>query len=124
MKYADHCSKCMHLFILRDGLAPSIKSRKTEEVARHRRRTWVAARLMSLALPGSGHILGGRTLLGALLLVAWSAAWVGFLLQGRLLVPPEKIVPTGGPGAVLLLAALGLGTWVVANLSSHEPVEE
>jgi tetratricopeptide (TPR) repeat protein len=123
-KHVDHCSQCAHLFILRDGLAPSIKSRKMEEVARHRRRTWVGARALNLALPGGGHILGGRSVLGTFLLMTWAIAWLGVLLRGRLLVAPGWIEPVVGPAPAILLSGLGLGAWVIANLSSHEPEGE
>lgn len=123
MKPSDHCSQCVHLFILRDGLAPSVKNQKMEQVVRHRRRVWIGQRVLSLALPGGGHIMGGRPILGALLLVVWSGAWLGLLLRDQLLVPSGEIGATGllsvaGPGAAAMLA------WLLGNLSSHESAAE
>src|SRR5207245_6532067 len=46
-KYPDVCSQCMHLFMLKDGVAPGVKGQELEEVARHRRGTLVGARLLS-----------------------------------------------------------------------------
>jgi tetratricopeptide (TPR) repeat protein len=123
-KYPDHCSQCLHLFILRDGVAPSVKNRKMEEVARFRRRVWISERLVSLALPGSGHVLGGRPILGALLLMAWSVAWIGLVLGGRLLVSPQWIAPADGPGYLVLPAGLAIMAWLLGNLSSHERNQE
>ena len=122
-KHPDHCSPCMHLFILRDGLAPAIKSQKMEQVVRHRRRVWIGERVLSLALPGGGHIMSGRPVFGALLLVVWCAAWVGLLLREQLLVP------SGGIGAIGLLSVAGPGAtamlaWLLGNLSSHESARE
>jgi tetratricopeptide (TPR) repeat protein len=122
-KYPDHCSQCMHLFILRDGLAPNVKSRKMEEVVRHRRRVWIGERVLSLALPGGGHVMGGRPGLGALLLVVWFGAWLGLLLRGQLLVSSQGIAATGllpavAPGMAAMLA------WLLGNLSSHESAQE
>ena len=113
----------MHLFILRDGLAPNVKSRKMEEVVRHRRRVWIGERVLSLALPGGGHVMGGRPGLGALLLVVWFGAWLGLLLRGQLLVSSQGIAATG------LLPAVAPGmaamfTWLLGNLSSHESAQE
>ena len=122
-KHPDHCSQCMHLFILRDGLAPNIKSRKMEEVVRHRRMVWIGERVLSLVVPGGGHVMGGRTIFGALILVVWCAAWLGLLLRDQLLVPSGAI---GGPGALSLAVpgiAAGLA-WLLGNLSSHESVPE
>lgn len=122
-KHPDHCSQCMHLFILRDGLAPAIKNQKMEQVVRHRRRVWIGERVLSLALPGGGHIMGGRPVFGALLLVVWCAAWLGLLLHEQLLVPSGEIGAIGllrvaGPGATAMLA------WLLGNLSSHESARE
>lgn len=122
-KHPDHCSQCMHLFILRDGLAPNIKTQKMDQVVRHRRRVWIGERLLSLAVPGGGHVVGGRTLFGALLLIVWCAAWLSLLLHGQLLVPSGEI---GAPG-ILSLAVPGMAAalaWLLGNLSSHESVPE
>ncbi len=118
-KDPDHCSQCVHLYILRDGLAPVIKSRKMDEVTRYRKRVWIGERLLSLPLPGSGHVLGGRPCLGALLLVSWIGAWLGILLHGRMLVAPDAITASA-VATSLLLGSLALVVWLVGNLSAHE----
>lgn len=123
-KYPDSCSQCMHLFILRDGVAPGVKTQKIEDIARYRRRIYFGARLFNLVLPGSGHVLGGRVLLGTALLMAWSSLAFAIASRGTLLVSPEWIAPASGSIAVLPLAAAGLTVWLLGNLSSHEPVEE
>jgi tetratricopeptide (TPR) repeat protein len=119
-KYPDVCSQCMHLFILRDGVAPGVKARKMEEVARYRRRVWLGARTLSLALPGGGHLLGGRCLWGTGLLMTWSFAWAGLLLGGGLLVAPEWIAPSAGTGAHLPLLALAGSAWLLGNVAPLE----
>jgi tetratricopeptide (TPR) repeat protein len=123
-KYPDHCSQCMHLFILRDGLAPGVKNRKMEEVARYRRKIFIGTRCLSLVLPGSGHLLGGRALVGAATLMAWAVVLLAILARGALLVSPEWIAPTTGATAVLPLVGLGLIVWLLGNLSHHEAVPE
>jgi len=119
IKYPDVCSQCMHLFILRDGLAPGVKNRKMEEVIRHRRRIFVGARLLSLALPGSGHILGGRVLLGIGLLAGWCTAWIGLGLRGRLMVTPESLASASTPETLLPYFVLAFLAWLAGNLLSH-----
>lgn len=120
IKHPDVCSQCMHLFILRDGLAPGVKSKKMDEVMRYRRRIFVGSRLLSLVLPGSGHILGGRVLLGTALLAGWSTAWAGFALRGRLMVAPEALSTASGPEALLPLLLLAFVVWLTGNLVTHE----
>ena len=118
-KYPDHCSPCMHLFILRDGLAPNVKNRKMEEVVRHRRRVWIGERVLSLALPGGGHVLGGRPLLGFTLLVTWFGTWLAVQLRDEFLVPSEGILP-GGLLPVAAAGTVALLAWLVGNLTAHE----
>ena len=118
-KYPDHCSACTHLFILRDGLAPSVKTRKMEEVVRHRRRVWVGERILSLALPGGGHVLGGRPLMGCLLLITWACAWMGLQLRDEFLVPSEGLI-SGGLLTVAAIGTVALIAWLVGNLTAHE----
>jgi len=113
----------VHLYILGDGLAPTVKSRKMEEVVRYRRRVWVGRRLLSLPLPGSGHVLGGRPWLGTLLLACWCGSWLGILLKDELLVPAEAIT-TGNLGADAVLGSFGLLVWLIGNLSSQEAEKE
>jgi hypothetical protein len=119
-KVPDHCTPCMHLFILRDGLAPAIKSRKMEQVLRYRRRVFIGQRVVSLVLPGSGHVLGGRPILGTAALAAWSVAWIGVALRGDLLVAPQRIAAAAGPAGVLPLLGLALAAWVAGNLTNAE----
>jgi tetratricopeptide (TPR) repeat protein len=122
-KHAGHCAQCVHLFLLRDGVAPSVRDQKLSEVVRYRRRVFLETRLASLLLPGCGQVMGGRAVLGATLLAGWGVVWSGLLLRGRFLAPPGAIEAAAiGPGT-LLLAALGAGVWLMANLSRQEAAE-
>jgi hypothetical protein len=122
-KHAGHCQQCVHLFLLRDGVAPSVREQKMAEVVRYRRRVFLETRLASLVLPGCGQVMGGRALLGAALLAGWGVVWSGLLLRGRFLAPPGAIEASAiGPGT-LLLVALGVGVWLLANLSRQEAAE-
>jgi len=122
-KHAGHCAQCVHLFLLRDGVAPSVRDQKLADVVRYRRRVFLETRLASLVLPGCGQVMGGRAFLGATLLAGWGVVWSGLLLRGRFLAPPGAIEASAiGPGT-LLLAALGVTVWLLANLSRQEAAE-
>jgi tetratricopeptide (TPR) repeat protein len=85
----EYCSQCVHLFVLGDGLAPGTKSRKLYEVERHERRWRRARKLVSLALPGTAHLLRGKTGWGILLLLLWLATLIA--LEPSLLVPVGRL---------------------------------
>jgi hypothetical protein len=123
-KFPGYCSPCVHLFFLRDGLAPSVRDRKMEAVVRFRRSHYLKTRVLSLMLPGSGHVLGGRPLAGAVCLVLWTTAWAGLVLRGRLLVPPGVLPGVAATVGLLTLATVGLSGWLLANLTRQETVEE
>ncbi len=119
-KFPGTCSPCVHLFILKDGLAPSVRDRKKQDVVRYRRRAFMVTRLASLLVPGSGHVLSGRPILGVLLLSAWSAAGLGLLLHGRLLVTAEALQSGPVGGGMVWLLLLALLAWLAANLTRQE----
>jgi len=123
-RYPGYCSPCVHLFFLRDGLAPAVRDRKMEEVMRFRRGHYLRTRVLSLVLPGSGHVLGGRPLAGALCLVLWSTAWAGLVLRGRLLLPPGILPGVATTIALLTLATVGLVAWLLANLTRQDAAGE
>jgi len=122
-KHAGHCAQCVHLFLLRDGVAPSVRERKLSEVVAYRRRLFLETRLASLFLPGCGQVVGGRAVLGAVLLAGWGIVWSGLLLRGRFLAPPGAIEASAlGPGAIVL-GLLGIVVWLLANLTRQEAAD-
>jgi tetratricopeptide (TPR) repeat protein len=122
-KHAGHCAQCVHLFLLRDGVAPNVRDQKLAEVVRYRRRVFLETRLASLVLPGCGQVMGGRALLGAALLAGWGVVWSGLLLRGRFLAPPGAIEASAFGPATLMLAVLGVGVWLLANLSRQDAAD-
>ncbi|HKQ96451.1 MAG TPA: hypothetical protein VJV75_01110, partial [Candidatus Polarisedimenticolia bacterium] len=119
-KYPGVCSPCVHLFVLRDGLAPSVRESKMDEVVRFRRRQYLRTRVLSLFLPGSGHVLGGRPLMGAIFLTLWATAWTGLVLRKRLLVPPGTLEGVATIVGLVTLAIVGLFAWLLANVTRQE----
>jgi len=123
-KDPDYCSQCMHLFILRDGLAPGVKGRKLEEVMRYRRRTFFGTRILSLFLPGSGQLIGGRALFGASMLAVWLGSLIGLMGSRFLLVAPGRIAGAGDLYSTVPLLTLALLAWLIGNLSAHDAARE
>jgi hypothetical protein len=119
-RHRGHCSQCVHLFIVKDGLAPSVRDRKMAEVMSYQRSIFFGTRLLSLVLPGGGHVVGGRPLFGSFLLAMWASAWSGLVLRGRLLVPPGFLQGTAVSFGLVILLALALAAWLGANLTRQE----
>jgi len=90
------------------------------EVVRYRRQGFLGMRMLSIVLPGGGHIIGGRPLVGALLLVAWATAWGHVVLGGRLLGLPGNAAAGNARELLILPIAIGLLAWLAANLTSQE----
>lgn len=123
-KFPGFCSPCVHLFLLRDGLAPSVREAKMDEVVRFRKRQYLRTRVLSLFLPGSGHVLGGRPILGGIFLAIWAAAWAGLVLRRRLLVPPGTLPGMATATALVALALVAITAWLLANLTRQERRDE
>jgi hypothetical protein len=123
-RFPDNCAPCVHLFILKDGLAPAVRDRKKREVARHQQQIFLRTRIASFLLPGSGHALSGRPFLGALLLCLWATAWIGVAMHGRLLVAAAGIQAPRVSAGLTALLTLALGVWLVANLTRQEGLAE
>jgi tetratricopeptide (TPR) repeat protein len=129
-KAPDCCTQCMHLFVLRDGLAPETKSRKLYEVRRHETRGRLLRRIASAVVPGAVHVERGRTVPGLLLVFGWCAAWVaarpdllpvrefaGLSLSRDLLSGAIEVPATPAAGTLMLLAFVALPLlWLAGNV--------
>jgi tetratricopeptide (TPR) repeat protein len=114
------CSQCHHLFLVRDGVSGPARNRKLLEVQAEEARRDRVFRVLSLLVPGFGHLYANRAPVGILLVLVWSAVIAAALLTGRLLplteASGELSKPWGlGVGAVLLLVV-----YVLANRSKPE----
>lgn len=118
-RFPGICSPCVHLFVLKDGLAPAVRDRKKNEVVRHRRLQFVLTRAASLVFPGTGHVLSDRPIFGTVLMCGWTTAGIGLYLRDRLLMPPGEVQAAALSGSVVLLAGLALLTWLLANLTDQ-----
>jgi hypothetical protein len=98
---------------VRDGVSGPARNRKLLEVQAEEGRRDRVFRVLSLLVPGAGHLYANRAPLGILLVMVWSAVIAAALLAGRLL-PLSR--PWGlGVGALVLLVV-----YVLANRSKPE----
>jgi tetratricopeptide (TPR) repeat protein len=108
------CSQCYHLFVVRDGVSGPARNRKMAEVQRADARRGRVFRALSVLAPGTGHLYAGRSVVGALLLLAWCSI-LSVLVASRL-VPfteaPSRLVP---PWPMLAAGLLLAAVWIVAN---------
>ncbi|GEM_PF-409466 len=110
------CSKCHHLFVLKDGLHGESRKKKVEEVASFQASQRWLHRLLMVALPGADRLLIGETQEG-LIEYAFLCFAVGIVLAtgrsvrypGEILADPASIwLPLG----LILLAVLFLRSWL------------
>jgi len=114
------CSQCHHLFLVRDGVSGPARNRKLLEVQAEEARRERVFRVLSLIVPGAGHLYANRAPVGILLVLVWSSVIAAALLTGRLLplteASGELSKPWGlGVGAIVLLVV-----YILANRSKPE----
>ncbi len=110
------CAQCIHLFVKKDAIAPDVRARKLRQVERFARVSRLKIRIASVLLPGTGHMLAGRTFTGLLASALWILPLTLILLEGRLILPSSLQV-FGVPSLSVLLGSCLMGlTWLAANL--------
>src|SRR5262249_51384804 len=83
------CSQGHHLFVVRDGVSGPARNRKLLEVQAEEGKRDRVFRILSLLVPGSGHLYGRRPVSGVLLVFVWAAILATALLAGRVLPVTE-----------------------------------
>jgi tetratricopeptide (TPR) repeat protein len=114
------CTQCHHLFVVRDGVSGPARNRKLLEVQKEEVRRDRVFRMLSLLVPGAGHLYGHRTATGILLVFIWSATLAAALLTGRLLPLTEASGELSKPWGLGVAGLLLLITYVMANRSKPE----
>lgn len=100
------CSKCHHLFVLRDGLHTESRKKKLDEVALHQRATrWIHKTLIVL-LPGCDLAFLGETREGLMELVPFCLAVGMVLATGQSVRYPGEIL--SDPASTWLAVGAGL----------------
>jgi len=129
----EFCSQCVHLFVLRDGLAPETKTMKLYEIERHETRSRRLRAAASAVVPGAAHVLAGRPWIGTALVFAWMLAWTlgapsaldpVFRAAGAELgaggLTAGSVPNLGGLSAAAILAApLGIAVWLAAHAGAR-----
>ena len=95
------CTQCFHLYVVRDGVSPSAKNKKLMEVQAEDDRRSRTFRVLSLLLPGAGHVFGRKPIPGLLLLLVWFGVLSLVGLAGR-------------PFSVTGASSTLLGSWIFA----------
>jgi tetratricopeptide (TPR) repeat protein len=114
------CTQCHHLFVVRDGVSGPARNRKLLEVQKEEGRRDRVFRMLSLVVPGAGHLYGHRTAIGIVLILVWSATLAAALLTGRLLPLTEASGELSKPWGLGVAGLLLLVTYVMANRSKPE----
>ena len=114
------CTQCHHLFVVRDGVSGPARNQKLLEVQKEDGRRDRVFRMLSLLIPGAGHLYAGKAPLGLLFVFLWSVVLaLAFLTFGLLPLTEasESLTPPWGfaVGGVVLLVL-----YVVANRSKPE----
>jgi tetratricopeptide (TPR) repeat protein len=114
------CTQCHHLFVVRDGVSGPARNQKLLEVQKEDSRRDRVYRLLSLVVPGAGHLYADATALGLVLVFLWSLVLAAAFVTLRLLpvtdASAELSPPWGlGVGAVVLLVL-----YVAANRKRPE----
>ena len=111
------CSQCHHLFVVRDGVSGPARNSKLLEVQKEEERRDRVFRVMSLLLPGSGHLYAQKTVFGFVLVLLWAAILALVLVAGRVVYLTEAPSSMAQPWGLGLAGVLLLVIYIVANRS-------
>jgi hypothetical protein len=114
------CSQCHHLFLVRDGVSGPARNRKLLEVQAEEARRDRVFRVLSLLVPGAGHLYANRAPVGILLVMIWSAVIAAAVLAGRLLPLTEASGELSRPWGLGVGALVLLVVYFLANRSKPE----
>lgn len=110
------CSKCHHLFTLKDGLHAESRRRKLDEVAQFQTSQRRIHRTLIVLLPGADQAFVGETREGFLELIFFCFAFGLTLTTSQTVRYPGEILPdpvsTWLPVGILLLTILFLRSWI------------
>jgi len=114
------CVRCRNIVGMKTGLDPRTRERARAEIRLKQERRVLAAEIVTLLVPGSGHLLLGKSASGILLTFVSLLAIFGFVYRHGIL-QSEWIMPTHSNllplvvGAFLYLVYLGVSVWNVST---------
>lgn len=110
------CSRCHHLFVLKDGLHGENRRRKVEEVGAFQAVQRRIHKVLLVALPGADLCFLGRTRSGLIEMAALAMALGVAVATGRTVRYPGELLPdpasTWLPIGLVLLVILYLRSWL------------
>lgn len=109
------CTQCHHLFVVRDGVSGPARNQKLLEVQKEDEKRERIFRVMSLLVPGAGHIYARKTLVGTAFVFAWAFILAMALLAGRVLPLTESSSALTRPWGLAAGMFLLLLVYVAAN---------
>jgi Tfp pilus assembly protein PilF len=114
------CTQCHHLFVVRDGVSGPARNQKLLEVQKEDARRDRVFRLLSLVVPGSGHLYANATPLGLLFVFLWCLVLATAFVTLRLLPVTEASSALSPPWGLAVGAVVLLVLYVVANRTRPE----
>ena len=114
------CTQCHHLFVVRDGVSGPARNQKLLEVQKEDSRRDKVFRLLSLVVPGAGHLYANATPLGLVLVFVWSLVLAAAFVTLRLLPMTESSGELSPPWGLAVGAVVLLILYVVANRTRPE----
>ena len=109
------CTQCHHLFVVRDGVSGPARNQKLLEVQKEDARRDRVFRILSLLIPGAGHLYANQALIGLPFVFLWSAILSLALISYRLLPLTEAAGPLSPPWGLALGGFVLLVLYVAAN---------
>ncbi|GEM_PF-2221541 len=117
--YKTVCTRCLNIFEARTGLDPRTRERARAEVRMKHDRAVLAAEIMSIVLPGSGHLLLGKSVRGVMFSIISLTFLMGMAYRQGVLRSEWLMPDYSNLVAVLLIAFLyivfvGFSVWNVS----------
>jgi len=110
------CTQCHHIFIVRDGVSAPARNQKMQEVRQEEARKRRVFRILSLVVPGAGHLYAQNLSVGLPLVVIWSAVLAAAALAAPLAPLTTVSTAAAAPWSLALGGGLLLAVYVVAHL--------
>jgi tetratricopeptide (TPR) repeat protein len=111
----SYCSQCSHIFIRKDGVSPSVRSRKTYEMQRYARRKRIFYHLINVLIPGGGQLYLGRQAYGFFALSVWALGVATILAREWTLNDTFAIVSAFNVVSGFLGWTAAALAWLIAN---------
>jgi tetratricopeptide (TPR) repeat protein len=113
---ATYCTQCIHIYLKRDGVSLDTKRSKLEEVSDHYNSIATRNKLFATFLPGSGQVLEGRTIAGAIGMFLFLLFAAMAFLTGRLAPALGPVADTAQLLVRVVMIVLAVITWFLLAL--------